>query len=81
MNQCIFKQYKKEISFKNYSDFVLGADIGGTNSSFAVAGIIKSKDSQEKVELLYSLHFQSQKVTSIVPIIKQIISCQIICID
>jgi glucokinase len=53
------KHYKKKF---NYSKFVLGGDIGGTNTILAIAGVKK-----KKIDLLFILYFQSQKLRSLIP--------------
>lgn len=60
------KYRKKTFNKKEYSYFVLGADIGGTNTNIGIFGIKK-----DKTEYLFSLHFQSRKLTSLIPAIKK----------
>ena len=55
------KNYKKE-----YIDFVLGGDIGGTNTNIGVSGIKNNRP-----VLLFSLHFKSQKLYSLIPAINE----------
>lgn len=50
--------HKGEIKKRDYSYFVLGGDIGGTNARLAVAGINKNK-----VDLLLSFNFSSDKLS------------------
>jgi len=57
--QATIRYHKKNI--KSYKGFVLGADIGGTNSNIGVFGI------EKEPELLFSLHFKSQELNSIMP--------------
>lgn len=49
------KEYKK-FGSKDYSDFVLAGDIGGTNTSLGIFGIKKS------TQLLLSFHFKSNEL-------------------
>jgi glucokinase len=51
---------------KNFSKYVLGVDIGGTNTNIAVAGIEETKPI-----LLFSLNFESQKLDSLIPALKE----------
>ncbi|MFH2027639.1 MAG: glucokinase [Nanoarchaeota archaeon] len=57
---------KKRRDIRQYSKFVLGGDVGGTNTSFGVAGIKKSK-----LELLFTLHFKTQKIGSLVSAVNE----------
>jgi glucokinase len=54
---------KEEIS--NFSDFVLAADIGGTNSKFAVYG-----DTEKKI---FSFEIKSKEIKDVVGVIKDVI--------
>lgn len=58
--------HKREIDKGEYDGFVLGGDVGGTHTNIAIAG---TKDGE--ATLLYSAHFESQKLTSLVPAIRQ----------
>ncbi len=61
--------YLKEFINKNdYSLFVLGADIGGTNTTLGVFGV-KGK----KLELLFYKRYNSTEISSIIPPIKEIL--------
>jgi len=57
-----------EILQRNYSSYVMGVDVGGTNTNIGVAGI---KD--EKPFLLFSLNFKTKQLESLIPAIKQTI--------
>jgi glucokinase len=59
-----FNSYIDNISDFNY--YVLGADIGGTNTNISIAGI---KDS--KIKMIFSFEYNSKKINSIIPPIKQ----------
>ena len=50
------KEYKK-FKKKDYSSFILGADIGGTNCNFGIFGI-----KRKNPELLLSFHFNSREL-------------------
>ncbi|HRW83764.1 MAG: glucokinase [Methanothrix sp.] len=50
---------------EEYDGFVLGGDVGGTNTNIAVAG---EKDGE--ATLIYSAHFESRKLASLVPAIR-----------
>ena len=63
---CKIRTFKEKTSETEFSSFVLGADIGGTNTNIGVAGVINSKPI-----LLFSLDFKSRELESIVPAIKE----------
>ncbi len=52
-----------------YSVFVLGGDIGGTNSRLAVAGIRKNRP-----EILFSMKFSTLEMDSVIPAIREAIN-------
>jgi len=58
------KFHKTNILSSDFSSYVLGVDIGGTNTNFGIAGI---KDN--KPFLLFSLQFKSQELSSLIPAI------------
>jgi len=58
--------HQREIKTEEYDGFVLGGDVGGTHTNIAIAG---TEDGE--ATLLYSAHFESQKLTSLVPAISQ----------
>lgn len=64
----IIKKHLTGINKDNFDTFVLGSDVGGTNTNTCIAGI---KD--KKVELLFSLHFKTKDLESIEPAIKKTI--------
>ncbi|MBN1322461.1 MAG: glucokinase [Methanotrichaceae archaeon] len=53
------------ISKGDYASYVLGVDIGGTHTNLGVAGVASGK-----ATLLYSTHFQSQELSSLIPAIR-----------
>jgi len=53
--------YKEIEDYNNYQEYVLGSDIGGTNTNIAVAGIYNNK-----IDLLFSLSFKTKKIRSII---------------
>ena len=57
---CREEVYFKEFSGRDYEYFVLGADVGGTNTNMAVCGV---KD--KKPILIFSHHFQTLQLTSL----------------
>ena len=67
MNNYKINNYKNK-SKKKYKEYVIGCDIGGTNTNIAVAGIQKMKP-----DLLFSLDFKTIKLKSIVPAINDTI--------
>jgi len=60
------KNFIEPVNTNNYSSFVLGVDIGGTNTNLAIAGIKNNKS-----ELLFSLGFSSKELTSLIPAINE----------
>ena len=54
----IVKEYIKNFDKKIYASFLFGADLGGTNTKSAVAGVKKNN-----VELIFSLFFKSSEIT------------------
>ncbi len=52
--------FQKRIETNQYSSFVLGADVGGTRTNIAVAGI-----NDKQPTLLFSLDFQTKKLSSL----------------
>ena len=53
---------------KKYDYYVLGGDVGGTNTHLAIAGIKNNKP-----ELVYQKHFESQNLKSLVPAVKEVL--------
>jgi len=60
------KKFFEQINKDDFSSFVLGVDIGGTNTSLGVAGIKNTK-----MTLLFSLSFKSQHITSLIPALQE----------
>ena len=60
--------YYKDKSQNNYEEYVLGCDIGGTNTNIAIAGIHNNKPI-----LLFSLDFKTKNLNSIIPAINETI--------
>ena len=54
----VVKEHIKNFDKKIYSSFLFGADLGGTNTKIAVAGVKKSS-----LELIFSLFFISSEIT------------------
>ncbi len=65
-NNTSVKNFIEPINSNNFSSFVLGVDIGGTNTNLAVAGIKNNKS-----ELLFSSGFNSKELTSLIPAINE----------
>lgn len=63
------RQFKENLVDRDFSSYVIGADIGGTNTSIGVAGIKNSKP-----YLLFSLDFKSQELDSLAPVVLETIS-------
>ena len=62
----ILKQHKKG---RKYSKYILGGDVGGTNTNLGISGIKKGKP-----ELLFSMHFKTQELKSLVSAINTILN-------
>ena len=60
MEVFTIKQFQKPESYNDFTSYVLGVDIGGTNTNIAIAGI-----KNQKPVLLFSLNFKSQDITSL----------------
>jgi len=69
MSDYKVKIFNKELLKNDFTKYVLGVDIGGTNTNIAVAGIKKNKPF-----LQFSLNFNSQKQESIIPAINETLS-------
>lgn len=53
------KEYKKP-SRENFTSFIFGGDIGGTNTSFGIFGV--KNNNHNNPELLASFHFKTEKI-------------------
>lgn len=60
------KIFNERLIKKKFSFYVLGADIGGTNTNVGIAGIDNSKP-----VLLFSLNFKSQELDSLITVINE----------
>lgn len=58
------KNFNEKMLKEKFPSYVLGGDIGGTNTNLAIAGIKNSKPI-----LLFSLNFQSKNLDSLTPVI------------
>lgn len=65
MNYTV-KNFNENSSKTKFSSYVLGADIGGTNTNLGIAGIRNNKPI-----LLFSLNFKSQELPSLIPAVKE----------
>ena len=61
--------FKENFSASEYSLFVLGADVGGTNTNLCIAAIEESKPI-----LLFSFHFKTKELSSINEAVNEIMS-------
>jgi len=62
-----YKQYVKKVSKREYSDFIMGIDTGGTNTRITISGVKKNMPI-----MLFSMYYKSREVTSIESLIKQV---------
>ena len=60
------KFFKKNIDATQYEDFVLGADVGGTTTNVAIAGLCHNK-----IDVLFSLDFKTKEISSFLPALKK----------
>ena len=58
--------HQPDFDVGQFEGFVLGGDVGGTNTNIAVAGVREGK-----ATLLYSAHFESRRLTSLAPAIRE----------
>jgi len=63
------KNYNVNKIGDNFSDYVLGIDIGGTNTNLAIAGICNKKPN-----LLFSHNYKTKKLESIIPAIEDVLN-------
>lgn len=63
------KNFNEEMLNENYPSYVLGIDMGGTNTNFAFAGVKNSRP-----DLLFSLNFKSKELNSLFPAIENTLS-------
>ena len=61
---------KEHSKLKGYREFILGADIGGTNSNFGLFGV-KNK----KIAFLVSFHFKSNSIKNFRNALKTLLVC------
>ncbi len=57
--------FKKNINTTEYTGFVLGADVGGTTTNIAIAGL-----KNEKPKLLFTLDFKTKTLAGFLPALK-----------
>lgn len=67
--EYIVKNFTKELQSQDFSSYVLGIDIGGTNTNIGIAGVKNNKPI-----LQFSLNYKSTNLTSLIPAIKNTIS-------
>lgn len=60
------RNFEEKPSEKKFLSYILGADVGGTNTNIGIAGIQNSKP-----VLLFSLDFKSKEFNSLVPAINE----------
>jgi len=60
------KDFVKNLSKEKYSGFYLGADVGGTSTRLAVAGIKNNKP-----YIIFTLEYKTSSIKSIIPAIKE----------
>ena len=58
--------HQPDFDVGQFEGFVLGGDVGGTNTNIAVAGVRAGK-----ATLLYSAHFESRSLSSLLPAIRE----------
>ena len=60
------KRYSDHIKKNEYDKFVMGVDIGGTNTTIGIGGI-----KELNLKLLLSLKFKTQEIDSLIPLINE----------
>jgi len=60
------KVFCKDWVKENFSSFIMGVDIGGTHTNIGIAGLKKKKPT-----LLFSHHFDTRSIDSLVPCVNQ----------
>jgi len=63
------KKFNENMINKSYSSYVLGIDIGGTNTNMAIAGIKNNKPI-----FLFSLDYKSKNLNSLIPAVEHTIT-------
>jgi glucokinase len=63
------RTFKDVLSEKEFESFVMGGDVGGTNTNIGIAGI-----KELKPVILFSLDFKSQELNSLIPAINKTIA-------
>jgi glucokinase len=63
------KNFNKELLKKRYPSYVMGVDIGGTRTNLGIAGV-----KNLKVNLLFSLDFNSNDLSSLIPALEDTLS-------
>jgi len=66
LSNHVIKNFVEQIKPDDFSFFVMGIDIGGTNTNIGVAGVKNSK-----IYLLFSLSFKSIELQSIIPAVNE----------
>jgi len=67
-----FKFFNENKIKDRVKSYVMGIDVGGTNTNIGIAGIMNSKP-----YLLYSLNFDSKQLKSVIPAIKETLNYSI----
>lgn len=62
------KVYLKKFNKNDFDSFVIGSDVGGTNTNICIAGV-----ENKKIKLIFSLHYKTKNINSINPPIKKIL--------
>lgn len=62
------KHEREGIRNEDYSCFVLGGDIGGTHTNLGIFGVRGNRPI-----LLFSLHFKSQELNSLIPAVDRVV--------
>jgi glucokinase len=61
--------FQKNINIEQYEYFVLGADVGGTTTNIAIAGV-----NDNVISLLFSLDFETEQLSSFLPALQKTLS-------
>ncbi|MFC2162207.1 glucokinase [Candidatus Altiarchaeota archaeon] len=61
------RSFKKRLDHRDYKRFILGADVGGTNTNIGVSGLKKGG-----IDLLYVMDFKTRELKSLAPAIREV---------
>jgi glucokinase len=66
MTEFEVKYFDKTLLSNQFQYYVLGADVGGTNTNIGIAGV-----EETKINMLFSLNYKTKKLSSLIPAINK----------